>query len=161
MPVTGITHDIENRSLTITAQFAAPVERVWGLYADPRQLERIWGPPTHPATFVDHDLSVGGRMTYYMTSPEGEKFAGWWLLTEVDEPYQFRFEDGFADESFEPVTTMPVSHNTYTFEPHDGGTRATFTSVFDSADDLQRVLDMGMEQGATLAINQVDALLAA
>ena len=88
MPVTDITKDVDARTLTITAEFAAPVERVWALYADPRQLEQVWGPPEYPATFVDHDLRPGGRMTYYMTSPEGEKFAGYWDIDEVDEPHR-------------------------------------------------------------------------
>ena len=43
MPVTAITKDLDNRTLTITADFAAPVERIWKLYADPRQLEQVWG----------------------------------------------------------------------------------------------------------------------
>ena len=46
-------------TMTITAEFDAPIERVWQLWADPRQLERWWGPPTYPATVVDHDLSPG------------------------------------------------------------------------------------------------------
>ena len=86
MPVTDITKDIDNRTLTITAEFAAPLERVWGLYADPRQLEQVWGPPEYPATFVDHDFTPGGEATYYMTSPEGEKFHGWWEFIAVQPP---------------------------------------------------------------------------
>ena len=109
MPVTDITKDIDARTLTITAEFAAPVERVWALYADPRQLEQVWGPPEYPATFVDHDLRPGGRMTYYMTSPEGEKFAGYWDIQEVDEPGGFTFRDGFADDDFQPNPELPVS----------------------------------------------------
>jgi uncharacterized protein YndB with AHSA1/START domain len=161
MPVTNVSKDLDNRTLTITAQFAAPVERVWALYADPRQLERVWGPPTHPATFVDHSLTVGSRSTYYMTGPEGEKYAGWWQITSVDEPHSFGFDDGFANDDFTPNPDLPVSHNVYAFEEHDGGTRATFTGSYDSAEDLQKVLEMGMEEGATLAINQIDAFLAA
>ena len=42
MPVTDVQKDTENRTITITAEFAAPVERVWEVYADPRQLERVW-----------------------------------------------------------------------------------------------------------------------
>jgi uncharacterized protein YndB with AHSA1/START domain len=61
MPVTDIIKDIENRTLTITAAFAAPVERVWALYEDPRQLEQVWGPPEFPATFVHHELQTGTR----------------------------------------------------------------------------------------------------
>ena len=44
MPVTDVQHDLDALTLTITADFAAPVERVWQVYADPRQLERVWGP---------------------------------------------------------------------------------------------------------------------
>lgn len=161
MPVTDVRHDLDELTLTITAEFAAPVERVWQIYADPRQLERIWGPPTYPATFVDHDLRPGGRCTYYMTSPEGEKFAGWWEVKTVEEPREFTFEDGFADEEFNPLPDMPVSHNAFTFTPVDGGTRATYLSTYASADALQKVLDMGVVEGASTAINQIDDLLAA
>ena len=78
MPVIDVTKNLDDRSITITAEFAAPVERVWQIYADPRQLEKVWGPPEYPATFVDHDLAPGGRVTYYMTGPDGEKYAGYW-----------------------------------------------------------------------------------
>ncbi|OLT17849.1 hypothetical protein BJF80_00535 [Serinicoccus sp. CUA-874] len=61
MPVTDVTTDTETRTVTITAEFAAPVERVWQLYADPRRLEQVFGPPTYPATFVEHELRPGPR----------------------------------------------------------------------------------------------------
>jgi uncharacterized protein YndB with AHSA1/START domain len=160
MPVIDVTKELDHRRITITAQFAAPVERVWALYADPRQLEKVWGPPTHPATFVEHALSVGERSTYFMTGPDGEKYPGWWLITAVDEPHSFAFDDGFADEAFQPKPDLPVSHNVYSFAAHEGGTRATFVGSYDTAEALQQVLEMGMEEGATLAINQIDAFLA-
>lgn len=161
MPVTDVTTDIDTRTITITARFAAPPERVWALYADPRQLEQVWGPPEYPATVVEHDLAPGGRMTYYMTSPEGERFGGWWKITEVDQPHSFRFRDGFADADLQPLPDMPVSENVYSFEAADGGTRAVFTSVYATAEGLQQVLRMGVEEGATSAINQIDGFLAA
>jgi uncharacterized protein YndB with AHSA1/START domain len=160
MPVTDITTDVETRTLTITAEFAAPVARVWAMYADPRQLEQVWGPPEYPATFVDHDLRPGTRTTYYMTSPEGEKFAGYWDITEVVEHEHFAFLDGFADDDLSPNPALPVSTNVYSFVAVDGGTRAVFTGTYDSAEALQTVLDMGMVEGATSAINQIDAFLA-
>ncbi|MDV3126405.1 SRPBCC domain-containing protein [Mycobacterium sp. 21AC1] len=161
MPVTDVTQDAENLTLTITAEFAAPVERVWAVYADPRQLEKVWGPPTYPATVVDHSLTPGGRVTYFMTSPEGEKFAGWWEVTAVNEPESFSFRDGFADNDFNPVPDMPVSENSYRFEATDTGTRAVYVSRYESAEALQKVLDMGVVEGASSAINQIDDLLAA
>lgn len=161
MPVIDVAKDLDNLTLTITARFAAPVVRVWALYADPRQLERVWGPPTYPATFVDHDLTVGSRSTYFMTGPDGEKFAGWWRITGVDEPTSFSFDDGFADENFVENPSLPVSHSVFTFRPDGDGTLASYVSSYDSAQDLQAVLDMGMEEGATVSINQIDGFLAA
>ena len=160
MPVTDVQHDMDSLTLTITADFAAPVERVWQVYADPRQLERVWGPPTYPATVVDHDLRPGGRMTYYMTGPEGDKHAGYWDITAVDEPAGFTFDDGFADLDFTPNPDMPVSRNEFRFAARDGGTRATYVSTYASAEALQQVLDMGVVEGASSAINQIDGLLA-
>ena len=160
MPVTAVTHDLDTLTLTITAQFAAPVERIWRVYADPRQLEQIFGPPSHPATFVEHDLTPGGGARYFMTSPDGEKYYGWWRVTAVDEPRSFTFEDGFAaDDSFAPLLDMPVSKNVYRFESNDGGTRATFIGTYGSAEALQTVLEMGVVEGATSATNQIDSLV--
>ncbi|QKE85295.1 SRPBCC domain-containing protein [Arthrobacter sp. NEB 688] len=160
MPVTDITKDIDSRTLTITAEFAAPVERVWALYEDPRQLEKVWGPPEYPATFVDHALREGTRTTYYMTSPEGEKFAGYWDVTGVDAPRQFTFRDGFAHEDLTPNADLPVSDCVYDFSATESGTRAVYTTTYASAEALQQVLDMGMEEGARSAIDQIDAFLA-
>jgi len=160
MPVTDITKDVDSRTLTITAEFAAPVERIWALYEDPRQLEQVWGPPEYPATFVDHDLRPGTRTTYYMTSPEGEKFAGYWDITAVEPTSRFTFRDGFATEDLTPNPDLPVSENVYAFEPTGSGTRTVFTATYDSAESLQAVLDMGMEEGARSSINQIDDFLA-
>lgn len=161
MPVTDVQHDLDALTLTITADFAAPVERVWEVYADPRQLERVWGPPGYPATFVDHELAPGGRMTYFMTSPEGEKYYSYWDVTDVHRPSGFDFRDGFAlDETFAPNPELPEAANSYSFTATDSGTRATYVGTYASAEDLQKVLDMGAVEGSSLAINQIDDLLA-
>ena len=159
MPVIDVRHDLDNRTLTIVADFAAPVERVWQIYADPRQLEKIWGPPEYPATVVDHDLQPGGRVTYFRTGPEGDKHPGYWHITAVDEPRSFSFDDGFAHSDFSPNPNLPVSKNVFTFSAHEGGTRSTFVSTYESTEALQQILDMGVVEGATSAINQIDAVL--
>ena len=161
MPVTDVKHDLDALTLTITADFAASLDRVWEVYADPRQLERVWGPPGYPATFVDHELAPGGRMNYFLTSPEGEKHYAYWDVTSVDEPKSFSFKDGFAvDETFAPNPQMPESTQVYEFTQVDGATRATFVATYASAEALQQVLAMGVVEGASAAINQIDDLLA-
>lgn len=160
MPVTDVHHDVDTRTLTIVAQFAAPPTRIWQVYADPRQLEQVWGPPTYPATVVDHDLTPGGRVHYYMTSPEGTKHAGYWLVVEVDEPARLVFEAGIADLDFTPDPAMPASTNRYRFDAHDGGTLATYLSTYPTAEALERALAMGVSEGTAGAIGQIDDVLA-
>lgn len=159
MPVTNVTHDIDTRTITIEAEFEAPISRIWQIYADPRQLEKVWGPTSCPATFVDHNFTPGGRVNYYMTGPAGERYAGWWEITAVDEPNSFAFRDGFSDENLNPVDNMPVSENLYTFIEKDGRTLATYVSTFETAEALQKVLEMGVIEGASSAINQIDDLV--
>ncbi len=161
MPVTSVSHDLDTMTLVMNAEFAAPVERIWAIYADARQLEKVWGPPTYPATFVSHELKAETRSTYVMTGPEGEKHAGFFLITHVDEEAKtFSFDDGFCDLDFNPLPDMPVSHNVFSFTEVDGVTHASFVGTYESADAMQQVLDMGMVEGATEAIKQIDQLVA-
>ncbi len=156
--LTSVT-DPQALTLTVTAQFAAAPERVWTVLSDPRRLERWWGPPTWPATFVEHDFVPGGRASYYMTGPDGERAHGWWQFIAIDEPRSLEFEDGFSDGSGTPDLSMPVTHGLISLEPADGGTRLTIVSRFRSTQALEQVLAMGMEEGMKQALGQVDGLL--
>jgi len=161
MPVLSVEKDLDRHVMTVTAEFAAPVERVWALYADPRRLERHWGPPGYPATFVEHELVPGSRSHYFMTGPDGEQPHGVWIVREVDEPRSFVVDDGFADEHGEPNLEIGLMRMRAELSAIDAGTtRVVFTSTFQSTEQLQQMLDMGMEQGLTLAMGQIDALLA-
>lgn len=160
MSVTSVDKDFDSLTLTLTADFAAPAKEVWELWADPRNLERWWGPPTHPATFEEHDLTPGGTVTYFMTGPEGEKYRGYWRVTAVDAPTSLEFDDGFADDSGAPIESMPVTSSRMELSENEGGTRMELRSVFDSREQMEQLDQMGMAEGLTLAIGQMDALLA-
>jgi uncharacterized protein YndB with AHSA1/START domain len=161
MPMVRVAKDLDNHTMTVVAEYDAPVERVWQLYADPRQLERFWGPPTWPATVVDHDLSPGGRVTYFMTGPEGEKSAGYWDVLEVDAPRGFVVEDGFADDAGRPNPDMPTTRMELELnERAGGGTTMTVVSTFASTAAMTQMLEMGMEDGMRQAMGQIDDILA-
>lgn len=159
MSVTSVHKDQETMTMTITAEFDAPIGRVWQLWADPRQLERWWGPPTYPATVEQHDLVLGGDVTYFMTGPEGEKHGGWWQITAVDPPNSLEFIDGFADDDGNPSTEMPTTTVRVQLSAREGGTRMELRSVFGSREDMDQLVTMGMEEGLSLAVGQMDALL--
>lgn len=160
MSVTHVHKDPASLTLSMTAELAAPVARVWQVWADPRQLERWWGPPTHPATFVEHDLVPGGRMHYYMTSPEGERYHGCWKVLAVEPPHSLEVEDAFADDEGNPNPEMPVSRMRVVLTAAGDGTRMESVTTFASREAMEKVLEMGVEEGMTLAVNQIDAILA-
>lgn len=162
MTVTDVRKDPEARTMTITSEFAAPIDRVWEMWANPRLLERWWGPPTYPATVVDHDLSPGGRVNYYMTGPEGDQPRGWWRVLSVDPPRRVEFEDGFADDAGKPNPNMPVTVIRVALdEQASGRTRMTIASEFPSREAMEQLVSMGMEEGMTAALGQIDELLRA
>ena len=160
MTVIDIAKDLEARRLVITSSFEAPVARVWQLWADPRQLERWWGPPTYPATFVEHDLRPGGRVTYFMTGPEGDRHGGWWQITAVDAPHHLELDDGFAGPDGTPNPDMPVTTMPVDISSDGTTTRMVLTSTYPSTEAMEQLLEMGMAEGIAAAMGQIDDLLA-
>ena len=133
MTVTAVHKDPHALTMILTAEFDASPDRIWDLWADPRKLERWWGPPFWPATFTRHDLAPGSHVEYHMTGPSGEEAHGFWDVIE----------------------------GRVTIEPIDGGrTRMSIESRFPSTEAMEQVLGMGMEEGLTQAVGQIDAILA-
>ncbi len=161
MTVTTVTKDPVALTMTVTAEFNASPERVWQLWADPRQLERWWGPPTYPATFTTHDLRPGARIDYYMTGPNGEQPHGWWKVVEIQPPSRIVLRDGFADEQGRPDPAFPITIMRVAMEDIGSGrTRMSINSEFASTEGMEKMLAMGMEEGMTQAVGQIDAILA-
>jgi uncharacterized protein YndB with AHSA1/START domain len=162
MAVVSVDKDHGALTLTVTSEFDASIERIWQVWADPRQLERWWGPPTYPATVVEHHLDAGGRVSYFMTGPEGDVHRGWWRIVSVDPPFSLVAEDGFADDGGEPRPDMPtLTFTVQLSESSPGKTTMVVATTFPSIEAMQQLEAMGMEEGSTLAAGQIDAILTA
>ncbi len=158
MSVVSIDKDFENRTLTLVCEFPVSVERAWELWADPRQLERWWGPPTYPATVDRHELTPGGDVTYFMTGPEGDRHHGWWRITAVEGPTSLEFLDGFGEEPGE-AGGMPTITIRVEISEHGDGSRMVLRSTFESTEAMEQMVKMGMDEGMAAAIGQIDDLL--
>jgi uncharacterized protein YndB with AHSA1/START domain len=160
MTVLEVHRDPVALTLTIVSRFDAATERVWQVWADPRQLERWWGPPTFPATVIDHELKPGGRVTYYMTGPSGEKNYGWWSVISVDAPRSLEFEAGCADESGSPTDELPtISVEVRLMSASPDATIMRVTTRYASMEDMEKSAAMGQDEGMTLALGQINAIL--
>jgi uncharacterized protein YndB with AHSA1/START domain len=159
MTLISTIKDPDALTLTLVAQFDASPDRVWGVWEDPRKLERWWGPPTFPATFTRHEFMVGGQSRYFMTGPAGETSRGWWRIDAIDKPRRLEFANGLAGDDGEPMSGVEPMAGRVTFEATDDGTRMAVVTHFTDVEQMQTMLGMGMEEGMTLAIGQIDAVL--
>lgn len=160
MPITSVTTDTDALTLTVVADFAAELQRLWDAYLDPRRLERFWGPPTWPATFTRHDAVAGGQSAYTMNGPDGQSHGGYWQWLSVEPLRSFEVRDGFATADGQPDTNLPSMRMQFAFEPTPDGSRVTTTTYFGSLPDLEQLLGMGMEEGLREAMGQMDDVLA-
>ena len=159
----SVAKDPAARTLTLTAHFDAPVERVWQVWSDPRQLERWWGPPGYPATVTRHELVAGGIVTYFMEDAGGERHGGWWQVRAVDTPHTLEFDDGFADARGTPVPDGPLARVRVVLSDAaggGGGTEMVVMVAWDSLEAMEQMLATGMDTGLATALEQIDALLA-
>jgi uncharacterized protein YndB with AHSA1/START domain len=160
MPITSVSKDPAALTMTVVAEFPVPVQRLWDAYADPRELERFWGPPTHPARFTRHDMYPGGRSEYAMTGPDGDVSRGYWEFVSVHPGESFEVRDGFAGPDGTAAAELPSMRMVFTFAATDTGSRVSTTTWFNSVEDLEQLLAMGMEEGMREAMSQMDAVLA-
>src|SRR6266566_6550664 len=161
MTVTAVRKDPQRLTLTVEAEFDASVERIWQLWADPRKLERWWGPPTYPATFTKHHLPHGGRIEYHMTGPEGDQPHGYWDVLEVEPPRRILLRGGIANADGTPNKDTPISTIRVGIEEvAQGRTRMSIENVFPSTEAMEQVLAMGTDEGQSQAVSQIDAILA-
>lgn len=160
MPITSVTSDASALTLTVVGDYPVPVARLWQAYEDPRQLERFWGPQEWPATFTRHEMEPGGHSAYYMTGPDGSTSRGWWRFVAVEPGRRFEVEDGFAHDDGTPNDEMPSMRMIFDFEPTATGSRMTSVTHFPSLEAMQKLVEMGMEEGLRSALGQLDAVLA-
>ncbi|MBD8042871.1 SRPBCC domain-containing protein [Arthrobacter sp. Sa2BUA2] len=160
MSLTSIDKDYDALTITALAEFDAAPEQVWQLWADPRKLERWWGPPTYPATVEQHELVPGGSVTYFMTGPDGETYHGWWEVLAVDPPKRLEFRDGFAEHDGRHRDDLPVSTAVVRFTGTAGGTRMEMVTSFLNRAEMDEQISMGAIEGAAEAMSQMDAVLA-
>ena len=159
MTVISSIKDPVAMTLVVVSQFDATPEQVWDVWEDARKLERWWGPPTFPATFVRHEFVVDGQSRYYMSGPNGERPHGWWRIRTIDKPHRIEFDNGLAGDDGEPMPDVDPMPSSVSFEAFDGGTRMTSVANFTDMEQMEKMIEMGMKEGTEQAVGQIDELL--
>jgi uncharacterized protein YndB with AHSA1/START domain len=145
----------EEKAFTMSRLFNAPRERVWQVVNDPALIPEWWG-PRRLTTIVDKmDFEVGGVWRYIQTDAEGNEYAFNGIYKEIKAPerlsYTFEFESMAGHITTDTITFEEQSH---------GKTLITSKTTFESLEDLEGMLQSGMEDGAVETWDRLEELLA-
>ncbi|AXY73531.1 SRPBCC domain-containing protein [Paraflavitalea soli] len=155
-----VTKDLANKKITFVREFDAPLEQVWHAWTEASLLDLWWAPRPWKAITKTMDFSEGGHWLYNMMGPDGtgqfcrvdfKKIVPYKSFATVD---SFCSEDGKVNESF-PQTDWNIE-----FIATSEGTTVKIDLTFASEADLQKILEMGFEQGFAMGLSNLDELLA-
>lgn len=153
------TKDLANKKITIIREFDAPLEQVWKAWTDSTLLDQWWAPRPWKTETKSMDFREGGRWLYCMAGPEGERQ---WCLADYQKiipTKSYTYIDAFCDENGNKED-FPNMHWKVEFKPTGNGTTVAIEINFSSEANFQRILEMGFEQGFTMALGNLDELLA-
>ncbi len=144
-----------DREIVLTRVFDAPRDLVFEAHTSCEHLSHWWGPRGYEIIGCEIDFRPGGAWRVVHRGPDGEEYGFRGEYREIVRPerivWTFEFEG------------MPgnVSVETLTLEERDGKTTLTATSVYDSVEARNAMLESGMESGAAETYERLDEYLEA
>ncbi len=150
-----------DNELVVTRVFDAPRDLLWKVFTTKEHLEHWWGPQGWTLPICEIDFRVGGEWFYCMAGPNGEQSCGKAVFKEIVEPERYVNTDAFTDEHGSVTPSMPIMLITNEFiDLGNGQTQLVDRTRYNSADELQMVLKMGMEEGIRQTWDRLDDHLA-
>jgi uncharacterized protein YndB with AHSA1/START domain len=142
-----------DREIVMTRVFDAPRDLVFEALSSCEHMSKWWGPRKYEVVTCEMEFRPGGAWRIVHRGPEGEipGFRGEFREIVRPERLVWTFEwEGMPGH---------VSVDTLTLEEQDGKTALTSTSVFDSLQDRDGMLQSGMEEGAAETYERLDEYL--
>ncbi len=144
----------------VERSFDAPVEKVWNAWTEPERLDQWWAPKPWKAVTQSMDFREGGTWLYYMQGPEGERHYCRVDYKTIVPQQSYAGLDAFCDENRKIKEDFPRMNWQVEFSSTTTGTKVDVTISFPSADDMNKIVEMGFKEGFSLAHNNLDELLA-
>ncbi|WP_276501900.1 SRPBCC family protein [Terrimonas pollutisoli] len=157
---TVLTKDLANKKLIVVREFEAPPEQVWKAWTESELLDQWWAPKPWKAQTKTMNFKEGGFWLYQMVGPDG---TGSWCRADfkkIDAPDSFLAVDNFCDESGKVDANFPSMYWTNVFSKTADGTTVKVEISFDTEAGLEKILELGFEEGFTAALGNLDELLA-
>ncbi|MGI2328976.1 SRPBCC domain-containing protein [Planococcus sp. YIM B11945] len=151
---------VEGLELIMERFFVAPRELVFDMFVNPEHIVNWWGPHGWTTTNYQMDIRPGGVWHYCMRSEEdGTEAWGKAVYEEIVKPERLVYTDSFSDDKGNNVDGMPIIKVISEFFEEGNGTKIISRSLFETKEELQRVLDMGVVEGMDETFDRLDGYL--
>jgi uncharacterized protein YndB with AHSA1/START domain len=157
---TIISKDAANKKLKVVREFDAPVEQVWKAWTERELLDQWWAPKPWKANTQSMDFREGGTWLYYMEGPDGSRHYCRADYETIVPNKSYVGLDAFCDENGNINTDFPRMHWKVLFNKSANGTKVEVEITFASEADMEKIIEMGFEEGFTAAHANLDELLA-
>ena len=154
-----VKKDLANNKITVKRQFDAPPQQVWDAWTKSEILDQWWAPKPWRAETKKLDFKVGGQWIYAMVGPKNEKHWARVDYTKIDSPRSFDGTDAFADENGVKSQNMPETKWHVEFNKAGSGTEVVVDLTATKRDDLEKLLEMGFEEGFKSGLDNLDEYL--
>jgi uncharacterized glyoxalase superfamily protein PhnB/uncharacterized protein YndB with AHSA1/START domain len=156
---TIFSKDTANKKMIVKREFSAPLEQVWKAWTDSEILDQWWAPKPWKAETKKMDFREGGSWLYCMVGPAGERH---WSIAEYKKVVRLKSfigRDSFCDENGNIMPEPPGMNWNVEFSKSEAGTKVEVEITFASEKDLKTIVEMGFEQGFTMAHENLDQYL--
>ena len=159
MSKTIVSKDFQEKSILVSREFKAPLETVWRAFTESELLEKWWAPKPWRAETKTMNFEVGGHWLYAMVSPENQKHWGRMNFLAIDQLVSYSIKDEFCDEEGIVNPEFPTSNGKNTFTKTENGTLVSFKTIYNTEEEVQKIVEMGFEQGITMTFEELAKLL--
>ncbi|MCC9019602.1 SRPBCC family protein [Flavobacterium lipolyticum] len=151
------TVDKATKTVIINREFNAELPLVWDAFTKPELLDQWVAPKPWSSKTKHMTFEVGGRRFYAMVSPEG--FERWAVqeYTSITPKTNFKMFNAFADQN--ENRELPGSNWDHSFSEQNGITKVSITIFNESLERLEKMIEMGFEQGFKMSIDNLEQLL--
>ncbi len=153
------TKESGQKTITVERTYSASLDRVWQAWTDSELLDKWLGPKPWNAVTKSFDFSAGGHWHYYMAGPNGEKEWCWTDYLTITPKESFTSRNGFCDEKGVQSSELPATDWHTTFQDENKSTKVTVKLTFNSQEDMNKIIEMGFEQGFAMSLDQLETLL--
>lgn len=149
----------ENNRIIVQREFAARRQLVWDCHTQRELLDRWFAPKPLTTRTAHMDFRAGGYWHYAMITPDGQTFWSRLDYLAIHPIDDYAALDGFADETGQVNPDLPRSRWEVSFTDAHERTLVTTIVQYNSADDVQKAIDMGLKDGLASTLERLDELL--